>query len=53
MPDGITIWMLKIGWVGMLLGVVSGVIIGMFFHCDDWMGGVLVGILFTSTGWSS
>ena len=23
----------------MLLGVVSGAVIGMFFHRDDWMGG--------------
>ena len=27
------------GWVGMLLGVVSGAVIGLFFHREDWMGG--------------
>lgn len=27
------------GWLGMLAGVVSGAIIGLFFHRDDWMGG--------------
>jgi len=27
------------GWVGMLCGVISGAIIGLFFHRDDWMGG--------------
>ncbi len=27
------------GWVGMLAGVVSGALIGLFFHREDWMGG--------------
>jgi hypothetical protein len=27
------------GWVGILLGVVSGATIGLFFHREDWMGG--------------
>ena len=27
------------GWIGMLLGVVSGAVIGLFFHREDWMGG--------------
>ena len=27
------------GWVGILAGVVSGAIIGLFFHREDWMGG--------------
>jgi hypothetical protein len=31
--------MIKTGWIGMLLGVVSGAVIGMFFHREDWMGG--------------
>jgi hypothetical protein len=26
-------------WAGMLLGVVSGAVIGLFFHREDWMGG--------------
>ena len=39
MPDIITISILKAIWIGMLLGVVSGAIIGLFFHREDWMGG--------------
>lgn len=31
--------MLRLVWVGMLAGVVSGAIIGLFFHREDWMGG--------------
>ncbi len=27
------------GWTGMLLGVISGAVIGLFFHRGDWMGG--------------
>ena len=27
------------GWIGMLAGVVSGALIGLFFYRDDWMGG--------------
>ncbi len=27
------------GWVGMLLGVIAGAGIGLFFHKDDWAGG--------------
>lgn len=27
------------GWVGMLAGVLSGGVVGLFFHRDDWMGG--------------
>jgi hypothetical protein len=27
------------GLIGMLLGVTSGAIIGIFFHREDWMGG--------------
>ena len=27
------------GWLGMLGGVLSGAIIGLFFHRDEWMGG--------------
>ena len=39
MTDTITVWILKAIWIGMLLGVVSGAIIGLFFHREDWMGG--------------
>lgn len=27
------------GWAGMLLGVLSGALIGLFFHKDGWLGG--------------
>lgn len=27
------------GWAGMLAGVLSGAVIGLFFHREDWMGG--------------
>jgi hypothetical protein len=27
------------GWLGMLAGVLSGGIVGLFFHREDWMGG--------------
>jgi len=27
------------GWLGMLAGVISGAVIGLFFHREDWMGG--------------
>ena len=27
------------GWIGMLGGIVSGALIGLFFQREDWMGG--------------
>jgi len=27
------------GWAGMALGVISGAVIGLFFHREGWMGG--------------
>jgi hypothetical protein len=27
------------GWLGIMAGVLSGAVIGLFFHRDDWMGG--------------
>lgn len=27
------------GWMGMLAGVLSGAVIGLFFHQEEWMGG--------------
>ena len=27
------------GWLGMLAGVLSGAIVGLFFYREDWMGG--------------
>lgn len=38
-PDPIVSIMLKAVWFGMLLGVLSGAVIGCFFHREDWMGG--------------
>jgi hypothetical protein len=37
--DPIVLTLIKAGWVGMLLGVASGAVIGLFFHREDWMGG--------------
>lgn len=37
--DTIVLTMIKAGWIGMFLGVLSGAVIGMFFHREDWMGG--------------
>lgn len=38
-PDPAVVLLLKCVWGGMLLGVVSGAVIGLFFHREDWMGG--------------
>ncbi len=27
------------GWIGMLVGAISGSVIGLYFHRDDWLGG--------------
>ena len=37
--DPIVFTIIKAGWLGMLLGVLSGAVIGLFFHREDWMGG--------------
>ena len=39
MRDSLVSNMLMVAWCGMLLGVLSGAIIGLFFHREDWMGG--------------
>ncbi len=39
MRDTIVSNMFAIGWIGMFLGVVSGALIGLFFHREEWMGG--------------
>ena len=39
MRDSLVSTMFTVGWVGMLLGVLSGALIGLFFHREDWMGG--------------
>jgi hypothetical protein len=39
MRDSIVSNMFAVGWIGMLLGVLSGALIGLFFHREDWMGG--------------
>jgi hypothetical protein len=30
---------LLVGWIAILFGVVSGSVIGLFFHREDWSGG--------------
>lgn len=30
---------LLVGWIGMLGGVLSGAVIGLFFHRETWLGG--------------
>jgi len=37
--NSITRVMLTAGWAGMLAGVVSGALLGLFFHKENWMGG--------------
>src|SRR3954451_12755656 len=37
--NSITRVMLMTGWSGMLGGVVSGAVLGLFFHKENWMGG--------------
>ena len=39
MRDAIVSNMFAIAWIGMLLGVLSGALIGLFFHREDGMGG--------------
>ena len=39
MRDAIVSNMFAIAWSGMLLGVLSGAVIGLFFHREEWMGG--------------
>ena len=39
MRDSIVSNMFAIAWIGMFFGVLSGAIIGLFFHREDWMGG--------------
>lgn len=33
------IFALNVGWAGMLMGVISGAIIGLLFHRKNWLGG--------------
>ena len=30
---------LAAGWTGILLGMLSGMVLGMFFHRENWLGG--------------
>lgn len=39
MINPIVSFMLRLAWAGMLAGVASGAVIGLFFHRDEWMGG--------------
>lgn len=32
-------YILTMGWLGMLAGAMSGAMIGLFFHRDEWHGG--------------
>lgn len=32
-------WNLWAGWVATLAGVISGAVIGLFFHREEWLGG--------------
>ena len=34
-----TILNITAGWFGMLAGILSGALLGLFFHREDWMGG--------------
>ncbi len=34
-----TSYNLLVGWAAMLAGVLSGAVIGLFFHREDWLGG--------------
>jgi hypothetical protein len=38
-PDPTAVLLLRAAWCGMLLGLLSGAVIGLFFHREDWMGG--------------
>jgi hypothetical protein len=38
-PSPLVQLMLHAIWGGMALGIVSGAVIGLFFHREDWMGG--------------
>ena len=30
---------LLIGWIGMAAGVLSGAVVGLYFHKEEWLGG--------------
>jgi len=30
---------LLVAWIGILLGFVSGIVVGLFFHRENWLGG--------------
>ena len=32
-------WNLWAGWIGILLGMVSGAALGLYFHDEGWLGG--------------
>jgi hypothetical protein len=35
----VSIFHVNVGWLAVLFGVVSGAVIGLFFHQEDWAGG--------------
>ncbi|HMF37455.1 MAG TPA: hypothetical protein VKF17_12475, partial [Isosphaeraceae bacterium] len=30
---------LTVAWLAILLGLISGTLLGLFFHREDWLGG--------------
>lgn len=38
-PTAVASLNLLAGWIAVLAGVVSGAVIGLFFHRDDWLAG--------------
>ena len=39
MSDSVAIFNLQLAWVWILLGFISGAIMGSFFHRENWLGG--------------
>jgi len=35
----VELFVFKVGWFGMLMGVLSGAVIGLFFYRKNWLGG--------------
>lgn len=39
MSDSVVVFNLHLAWVWILLGFISGAIMGSFFHRENWLGG--------------
>jgi hypothetical protein len=39
MSDAVVVFNLQLAWVWILLGFVSGAVMGSFFHQENWLGG--------------